>query len=903
MAKKPISRVRRKKGAVLFAVIAIMALLIAMASTAYFTARSSYNSVISNYSYSQLYLSAISVSDMVVEAVINDSTAAATDTTGSDPSKNYYDSLRDSVLAMNTVGETMSAYTGNIANPAASQEDIIEELRNGNNPSVPGVVDGVVVNIELTSDGAGSPTRGPIEANDGLNSKWYWFEYAYKFTTTAYYRDNTITVEDIIVTEKARLYTPSNSNPGPGGPGIPGFTDTITTPGGGNGSFSTFFTATGQKLEGGTITRSPRTVLLRTHEISDDAFFQNENTFFLSENNNVFKGGITSTGSIFLQKMTTQISGPNNDWWIGKDLVITDAMGANLNLTKENNLYVGRDLVLGSNSQARLTAKDIYIEGDLYIMGDAPYIDANLHVNGNIYYEMPKTTTDANNNVITTARGTADANGVNFGGSDWQNYQNGWKVESGNTLSINGEVYLPSGKTNDAKINGLNFKNGEEVTGSGISKWDPEAVKVTYSNRIPNYESDEFEDVESDPTDVSTAIQSQVGTNTKYYNYTSSSETYKNEVVVDFDVLAAYPIKVKDAQGKETVTHYEYTDPDTGLHVISSGTDLKTSTITVDLPSYDKYKQGYVLDIKQEGILNQLGGNTNLVYNIQTSNDPTAEAMPMVLKDNMKVDADGDGVKNDPGFSWGDGVLIDGGKAANGEGAVTKVQTIGDGNVVFEMANINDKGEYTKYDPNNHDKFTTVTYVTGEKEIVGTQEQVEYIESTNPSFDSNNMYNDLKGMLQTGTSIPKDEYQNRIMLVSNANDKVAYDAVRKANLFCGYIYAPNAQLKAYQPKTDKVDEINPGKITPVFGGMIVSTYTSRLSDMVYAEPKPSIISSMLGSLDLWAPGGNSGGTTTTITVPDIPGTPPTPPPPPGPGNWGDPENTDIWNYKGSNFVG
>ena len=57
-------RLKRKHGAVLFFVVAVMSLLIAMATTAYYTARSSYRTVVSNYDYSQLYLSAISVSDI-----------------------------------------------------------------------------------------------------------------------------------------------------------------------------------------------------------------------------------------------------------------------------------------------------------------------------------------------------------------------------------------------------------------------------------------------------------------------------------------------------------------------------------------------------------------------------------------------------------------------------------------------------------------------------------------------------------------------------------------------------------------------------------------------------------------------------------------------------------------------
>ena len=886
MAKKPISRVRRKKGAALFAVISIMALLIAMASTAYFTARSSYNSVISNYSYSQLYLSAISVSDMVTEAVINDSTAAATASSGSaDPDKNYFDSLRNSVLAMNTVGQTMSAYTDNISSATADESTIINELRNGGNPAVPGVIDGVVVNIELTSDGTGHPTRGPVPENDGKNSQWYWFEYAYTFTTTAYYRNSAITVEDVIVTEKARLYTPDDPDPGPGGGGTPGYSYDITNPGGNNGSFSTFFTATGQELKDGKIERTKRTVKIKTHEISDDAFFQNSSTYFVNGNNNKFVGGVTSTGSVYLEKFTTDIKGDKNDWWIGQDLVMTNNNANNLNLTKDNNLYVGNDLVIAANGN--ITAKDIYVEGDLYIMGQATF-NANLHVSGNIYYEMPLTKTDENGNVITTAAGTAAADGVNLGYTRYDNYSNGWSVNG--TLDINGKVEVPAPKSQWDPDYAKLTVNGTQVTiptgtsastgTNGIGTYDPASVNIEYSNRLPNYETDKFEDVSS-TNSVAGAIQSQVGSNVEYYNYTSPQSAYKNELDIDFTKLA--PVEQTNADGTKTILYYEYSDTDTGLHIVTETPDLN-GNVSVTIPYK---KDGYMIDIDAASIDSMLGPNVNITYNLETSNDPTATAMPVVLKNNILVDSDGDGAEDDPGFSW-QGNNYNSNDNSDG----TKVVAVGSGNVVLEMANIDKNGNYVPYDPNKYNEYQTVTYVAGQKEVVGNEAQCNHIGG------SGNLKDKYAAMLQSGTSTPKDEYQNQIMLVSNQNGGIAFDAKRQNNAFCGYIYAPNGELANYDP-----NGADWGESTPVFGGMIVSTYNAQLSNLIYAEPKPSIISNMLGSLNLWSPGGNGDGTTTTVTVPEIPGTPPTPPPPPGPGDWGDPQNTDIWNFKGSNFVG
>lgn len=72
-----VHRLKKKHGAVLFAVIAVMALLIAMSTAAYYTARGSYNTVASSYNYSQLYLSAISSADMISAAIMNEPVPAA----------------------------------------------------------------------------------------------------------------------------------------------------------------------------------------------------------------------------------------------------------------------------------------------------------------------------------------------------------------------------------------------------------------------------------------------------------------------------------------------------------------------------------------------------------------------------------------------------------------------------------------------------------------------------------------------------------------------------------------------------------------------------------------------------------------------------------------------------------
>ena len=260
--------------------------------------------------------------------------------------------------------------------------------------------------------------------------------------------------------------------------------------------------------------------------------------------------------------------------------------------------------------------------------------------------------------------------------------------------------------------------------------------------------------------------------------------------------------------------------------------------------------------------------------------------MTVVLAPNITNSDDGK-----PSFSWR-------GDAYNNGSGWTDVAVTGDGNVVFEMANyrtdsngnpILNGGEldYTPYNPNNYDTIGTTRYVASQKEVVGTENQVNYI--------NNQETNNLSGMMQSGTSIPKDEYQNRIMLVSNSRADRAIDANRQNNTFCGYIYAPNGEYY--------ISEGTNSNMSPVFGGMIVSTYNASKATMTYAEPKPSSIKNMLGSLVGYTSGG-SGGTPGTPPIPDIPPTPPTPPANEPTDFVGDDEKQGLnWQYIGSNYLG
>lgn len=172
------------------------------------------------------------------------------------------------------------------------------------------------------------------------------------------------------------------------------------------------------------------------------------------------------------------------------------------------------------------------------------------------------------------------------------------------------------------------------------------------------------------------------------------------------------------------------------------------------------------------------------------------------------------------------------------------------------MATIDSSGNYVPYDPTSYDTLGSVQYITGNKEIVGTDDQVSYIDSKGFTNDENQ----YTGMLQTGTSVPQAKYQNQIMLISNVNKDVAIDSARQNNAFCGYLYAPNGEFNNNSGSGN----------APFFGGMIVSTYHSTLSKLVYAEPDPNMISNIIGS----AP------------TPTPPGT-----------------KTETWEHKGNNYIG
>lgn len=878
MLMKRIGKMKQKKGAVLFAVIAVMSLLIAMASTAYYTAKSAYNSVVSNYDYSQLYLSAISVSDMVAQAVTNDSASTATGV-----GINNYTPLRDAILTMETPGESITAYSSNISTPSGSEQTILSQLATTDSV-IAGVLDGVTVKIELVDNTQYMPiSPNPMDLGNGYYC--YWFEYDYKFTTTAYYRNNSITVEDIVVSSKSKIWEPDPGSPGyPGTDPVPGDPGTPGNPGNSTVTFSRFFTSTGQVISdggsGADIVRTSRIVKIETKAISDDAFFQNESTFFVNGNENVFLGSITSTGSIYLDKFQANIQGSDNDWYIGKDLVIAGSNANNLDLNNngqyDNNLYVGGNLVLSGDGPS-IKATEIYVDGDLYILGQAN-ITGDLHVNGNIYYEIGDTYVDESGNESPSAKVVAESelpDGLKY---DSYSYTNPWSVSG--ELSVNGTVnYNSNGQVNISTGNGTaQVADGALASTSDvISTFNPADESEVVVNHIPDPNGGDYyvDDVQT-VTGIDTIIGNQAGTNIEYSNYTSPQTAYDNVITIDFGLLTA-----QDSDGDGTDDSMFYEDTSTHLKIEADGTAMNTGNFVVTIPfNYN----GCALDIDTS----DLGNSVNVTYKIETEGtlaDGTTGAgtMPIVLLDNITAP---DGSK---GFSWQ-------GDSYSTNSDTWSVIADGDGNVVFEMANIDASGNYVPYNPNNYENLTSVQYVAGEKEVVGTQAQYDVLgpEGIEASFNGSTITSNADVMYQSGTSIPKTEYENHFMLVSNANNAVGIDMARIDNTFCGYIYAPNAELNNYYAN---------GGTNPVFGGMIVSTYTSDESYLFYAEPKPSLISEMLGSLTSSIAGSTPASPGTPAT-PDIPGTPGVAPTdPPGTGTWHSPIPADYWNVAGSNYVG
>ena len=143
---------------------------------------------------------------------------------------------------------------------------------------------------------------------------------------------------------------------------------------------------------------------------------------------------------------------------------------------------------------------------------------------------------------------------------------------------------------------------------------------------------------------------------------------------------------------------------------------------------------------------------------------------------------------------------------------------------------------------------------------IGTKSQV----TTGKGHEQDASY--IQSTMLNGSDF-KDEYENRIMMVSNKFGGTAINSTLMNNTMYGYFYAPNAE---WQGGTGT-------STVPIVGGMIVSTYKGGLGSFTYGEPNPSIISSLLSKAadvtgDVQHSTGSSSSSSTS--TPGDPGTPP-----------------------------
>lgn len=852
-------RLKRRGGAVLFAVIAIMSLLIAMAITAYFTARSSYQTVVSNYDFSQMYLSAISVSDMMIEAITQDTYAEKDGIYDI----NKFDELKKAVQTLKkTKGSSLTGTSSNIYGKSGSA--VLTTA--AEDPVEPGVLDAVSVEITHSDN---YPEVDALTGNaTGLTI------YIFEIKTTAYYRDNSITVSDMVLNKAGKTTNKSAGTP-----------------------FNTFFTATGQTLAGSKVDKDhTRVVTIQSHEISDNAYFENDVTVFPQGNNNDFYGGIQATGDVYLDKFISHIpnatSTTRHDWWIGGDLV-TGVDANDLDL-KNNNLYVKRDLILGGNG-ATITAGDVYVMGDLYLCsGGTVNIKGNLYVQGNIYYGADDEINGRVNNVGgmsgcylslgTTGEfkvsGTLKVNGSFTKSNNGTDTSGTWDPSSV-TIPVSSIVANTKDDTYDEKITDLGLE-AAVTSKSKTTVFDTYTADQDTIDHAVTVNLDEMDGVlpPSDLIPLGTLTKSveeggyggsyhlvttggvslsqapwYIGnaTTTLSQSYSGGGISYKKTIVNNDTGAVVYSEECfVDASGNVVVEYDDGTKAwrtSTGaVYEMADGTQITAtrsgSNITIDIPYSE---DGYLLGL-------ELGGynTSNLTYNFDVD---SGETMPVVLKanfnDGSSTATDGDG---NNAFSWRAG--------DTGNGCESKVKVVGDGNVMFELGNYNKtSGEYVPYLPDettsvddNGEKTTlvdysdlqanveTATYFVCQKETVGTEKQVDKV-SGNWQSEST-----IRSMLGTGSK-PAADYDNRVMIVSNKNGGVAVDGARLDNTICGYIYAPNGVY----------DNASGAGNSPIFGGMIVSSYKTNLSYFIYCEPQPSVISDILGSMTQSSP---SGGTST-----------------------------------------
>ena len=810
-------RLKKKKGAVLFVVIAMMTLLVIMATAAYYTARSSYKTAINNYDFSQLYLSTVSVSDMMIAAITNDAVDG-------NSAGNKFSDLKATILDSKKfgVGKQITAKNSDFAN--------MNEL-----PIEAGVLDGVQVVIKHENQISKQDKTGREEDKD-LKLDYFLI------TTTGYYRDNNVSVQDRIAHESGKAGPPN--------------------------LFDTFFTGTGKTLDGDDFTRC---VVIDTHDISDDAFFENEYTVFKDKSaGNKFHGGITTSGNLWLEQMgwdvgnvsgsdsylndyskwgnpddedSKKVSGTQrNDWLIGGSLIISgNSAGIDIG---DNNLIIKGDLILIRNSEIKVKAKNVYVKGNIIsLTTDKLSFDANVYVNGTVFTNLDISTDTADGDKLKARNVMINANQYHKNvlkesgeKPDWgktelndlrdfehidKNCSGSMNMAAGKELIINKPSGIPTDYANKAKKDG----EGKYVT------WDIDKVYAPVGFQVAG--TTNYEKYVDYTKSINQILETEVSRN-EYSYYSASDSTMGNELTIDFTKLSSPP------KGSSTYT---------GSFHVNDDSTIGTATVSIDNSGEGKgtinlpyVKDGYVLDLRMRGAS---VSHRALDIIIQTPDDNKA-FMPIVLKANYYngagtpdpsstgTDKDGDNA-----FCWNvrkDGVANDG-----SGGQHTRVIIEGKGDVFFELGNYNkakvtdpDDSEYFAFDPDLG--LYTAIYRTLHQSQVGTRDQVDAVSAGNDDVGPLNALLKTEGGVVTPIPINDgfDDYNNQVMIISNKSGSVAYDNCREKTTVFGYLYTPFGDYTNW----------NVSKSVPIFGGMIVSNYSTQQQKYVYVEPDPQLLKNL-----------------------------------------------------------
>jgi|GEM_PF-3476435 len=901
-------RLKRRRGVVLFAVIAMMTLLITMAAVAYFTTRASYKTVISNYDFSQMYISTTSVSDMIISSLLEDTSQAGTKKTATpsganaspaeksshtDVELNYFTDLRtklEDLVKAGTKGAKLVGVSSNIAWDDRNDLDTI--LADGAAYSIePGVLDAVKVTCSLDQISDTNPDGSPVPSG----AKNYYFT----IETVGFYRYNTITVQDTVYEQYGE--TKKGSAP----------------------AFDTFFTATGQELNNGSQDQGNRLVFINVDEISDNAYFQNKFTIFGNSSNaraDKFLGGVRTTGSFYASQLTCDIPAPTatsrHDWIIGGDMVLASD-NAQLDLNG-NDLYVKGDLYI-LNDKA-IKAGNVFVEGNVYISGQGTFdlsggtkptyggtemtncgvfvkgnivkVDGTLKSNTGTYSEGKSAlVSEATRLDIKSSSGKkytlanvsdSDANYVTMTLADELTILNtespaglAVKTNSNESTFKGGNLYqVGATTTDDTKYGWANKTNNKRIFVSSVGNVEPIAFNwddLQGTVCVTKEGSTSYEN-EVKQMKVSAVLDKSDGANLqtyKYANYESSQATVDKTLTLDFSTFVNpyYTDGYGDVEygkkytigsvGGEVAT---ITFVNTGRTGETGGIDA-SSEVNIELPYVDG---GYRLEYT--GMASgkvPYNSNKPLNYYIHTSDSTedvtrtktdgttetvtTPKTMPIILSANY-YDSTGGTVKDNNGynaFSW----------------APKDTITTGDGGVAVKLVSENSitdtaKGyvilEMGTYSNTPADTDSAHTYKEYDPTSSSSYETVTYITSGNERVGT------LKQLADTNNVITASDTNPQGYLQSDSNDiKADYDnkiilVSNKNDHKIAYYSKMGSTLFGYVYAPNGTFEMPAGSNTsvPVFGGMIVSDYHINQSTFVYGQPDPNLmlqLGSALGS--------------------------------------------------------